>query len=296
MLAAEYILIDISLISCSPSCTNITELWNIPSAFYLYPATVPGNSNTDYQHSRKPWTLAVIFMGRRFSDITLYTPSPHAVGTPEYWEETALQNFVSDLYVQKNNGYKPPNTTRINIQPAYHGVWNRTWKDGSLVDIAPFYSHDEYSSLDKKGKYKYILNLIQTATLQLSDEYKWDRSVFEKAYKEVINCEFEFRVDYPKKMSRDRKKVGQVVIEKTEKVTTLNLLFTIGSDMKKVTLFENRNWFWYDIAYELAKNSKWLDNNTFGVYSKKIDRFGYYSLLDDVVIGKLDFKEDEFIL
>ncbi len=35
MLAAEYILIDISLISYSPSITNITELWNIPSAFYL---------------------------------------------------------------------------------------------------------------------------------------------------------------------------------------------------------------------------------------------------------------------
>ena len=35
MLASEYILIDISLISCSPSFTNITELWNIPSAFYL---------------------------------------------------------------------------------------------------------------------------------------------------------------------------------------------------------------------------------------------------------------------
>jgi hypothetical protein len=60
MLAAEYILIDISLISCSPSCTNITELWNIPSAFYLWSATVPGWSNTEYQHSRKPWTLGAI--------------------------------------------------------------------------------------------------------------------------------------------------------------------------------------------------------------------------------------------
>ena len=54
MLAAEYILIDISLLSCSPNWTNITELWNMPSAFYLYSATVPGWSNTDYQHSRKP--------------------------------------------------------------------------------------------------------------------------------------------------------------------------------------------------------------------------------------------------
>jgi len=57
MLASEHILIDITLISCNPNFTNITELWNIPSAFYLYPATVPGDRNTEYQHSRKPWTL-----------------------------------------------------------------------------------------------------------------------------------------------------------------------------------------------------------------------------------------------
>ena len=35
MLASEHIRIDISLIGCSPNFTNITELWNIPSAFYL---------------------------------------------------------------------------------------------------------------------------------------------------------------------------------------------------------------------------------------------------------------------
>src|SRR4051812_3443242 len=110
-------------------------------------------------------------MGTPFSDITLYTPSPHEVGTPEYWEETCLQNFVSDLYVQKMNGYKPPKTTRITIQPAFQEAWNRTWKNGSIVDIAPYYNYNEYASLDKKGKYKYILDLIQRATLQLSKEY-----------------------------------------------------------------------------------------------------------------------------
>ena len=235
-------------------------------------------------------------MGVPFSDITLYTPIPHTVGTPEYIEETSRQNFISDLYVQKMYGYKPPKTSRITIQPAYHDVWNRTWKNGSIVAIAPFYNHEEYASLDKYGKYKYILDLIQIATLQLSDEYQWDRAVFEKAYKEIIESNFEFIIIYPAKMSRDKKKVGQVVIEKTERITTLNLLFTTGTDVKKVKLFDNRNWFWYDIAYEMAKNSKWLDNDSFGVYSKKSDRFGYYSLHDDVIIGKLDFNENEFIL
>lgn len=235
-------------------------------------------------------------MGRPFSDITLYITTPHSTGTAEYWKETSLKNFVSDLYVQKMNGYKPPKTTRITIQPAYHGIWNRTWKNGSIVAIAPFFSYDEFVSLDKKGKYRYILDIIQVSTLQLSEEYLWDRAVFDKAYKEIIDADFEFRVTYPPKMSRDKKKVGQVVIEKTEKITTLNLLFTIDNNTKKVKLFENRNWFWYDIAYEIGRNSKWLDNNTFGVYSKKTDKFGYYSLLDDVIIGKLDIRENEFII
>lgn len=52
-------------------------------------------------------------MGAIFSDITLYTPTPHIVGTPEFQEETALHNFVSDLYLQKMNGYKPPNKQQL---------------------------------------------------------------------------------------------------------------------------------------------------------------------------------------
>src|SRR5690606_36719005 len=130
-------------------------------------------------------------MGAPFSDITLYTPTLHPVGTPEYWEDTSLKNFVSDLNVQKMYGYKPPKTSRITIQPAYHNIWNRTWKNGSIVAIALFYSHEEYISLDKKGRYKYILDIIQVATLQLSDEYIWDRAFFEKAYKEIIENDFE---------------------------------------------------------------------------------------------------------
>ena len=82
-------------------------------------------------------------MGAPFSDITLYTPTPYTVGTPEHWEETSLINFVSDLYVQNMNGYKPPKTSRITIQPAYHDIWNKTCKNGSIIAIAPYFSHDE---------------------------------------------------------------------------------------------------------------------------------------------------------
>lgn len=234
-------------------------------------------------------------MGRAFSDITLYTPTSHKPDTPEYWEETSLINFISDLYVQKMYNYKPPKTTRITIQPAFYDVWNRTWKNGSIIAIAPFFSHDEYTLLDRKGKYKYILDIIQTSTLQLSEEYQWDKNVFEKAYREILEIDFEFRIVYPPKMSRDKKKLGQVIVEKTETRTVLNLSLEIGEDIRIVKLFENRNWFWYDIAYEMAKNSRWLDNNCFGVFSKKSDKFGYYSLANKMITGKLDFKGNEII-
>jgi hypothetical protein len=60
MLPEEQILIDISLISCSPGWTNITELWNIISAFYLYHRWFGAENNTEYQHSRKLWRLSAI--------------------------------------------------------------------------------------------------------------------------------------------------------------------------------------------------------------------------------------------
>ena len=233
-------------------------------------------------------------MGAAFSDITIYAQSLFAEGTAEFAKDGALKNYISDLYTQKMNGYKPPGITRITIHPGYHGDWNRTWKRGSIVAIAPYFNAEEYTVSDKMGKYRSILDLIQVSTLQLSEEYQWDKTVFENAYQEIIRANYEFIKEYPVKMSRDKKKYARVQVEKTETTTRLNLIFTINGIEKKVQLFEKRNWYWYNSVYELAKHSKWLDKHTFGVYSKQSDRFGYYSLLDDVIIGKLDFNKNDF--
>jgi hypothetical protein len=88
-------------------------------------------------------------MGAPFSDISLYLPTPHSVGTSEYDEEMSIENFVNDLYVSKMNGYKPPKTSRITLQPAYHKIWNRTWKNGSIVTIAPYYNYENMHRLTK---------------------------------------------------------------------------------------------------------------------------------------------------
>lgn len=238
-------------------------------------------------------------MGAPFTDITIYSPTPYTVGTPEYWEETSLINFVSDFYVQNMNGYKPPKTSRITIQPAYHDIWNRTWKNGSIVAIAPFFSHDEFSSLNKSGKYKYILDLIQTATMQLSDEYKWDKEVFETAYKKTLDSNFNFRIEYPSKQSKDRKKSGVFVITKTETTTSAYVDININGTTTTKKLFDKKNSWWYDCIYYLARHNKWFDNDRFGFgFGKgKIDI--WYSLDKNAVelydngqqVTEIDFRK-----
>lgn len=212
-------------------------------------------------------------MGAPFRDITLYTPTPYSTGTAEYIEETSLINFVSDLYLQNMNGYKPPKTTRITIQPGYHQIWDRTWKTDSIVSIAPFFSHEEFSSLDKHGKYKYILDIIQTSTIQLSEEYGWDKTVFENAYKKTLESDFKFRIEYPTKQSKDKKKKGVLVITKNETVTSVYVEIYVDGSIITQKLFDKKNWWWYDCVYKLARYSRWFDTDRFGIsYGKgKID-------------------------
>ncbi len=208
-------------------------------------------------------------MGFPFTDITLYTQTAGTVGTPEYIEQVSLQNFVSDLYVQNMYGYKPPKTSRITIQPAFHEIWNRTWKTGSIVAIAPFFSLDTYLNFDKRGKLKYTLDLIQSATLPLSEEYGWDKTVFENAYKNVLESDFVFKINCQTKQSRDKKKVANLVIEKTETLTSVYINIQTGSSSIKRKLFDKKNQWWYDCIYILARHTKWFDKENFGIdYSK----------------------------
>src|SRR3954463_16326363 len=111
-------------------------------------------------------------MSTPFSDITLYAETQYANYTPEYLEESALQNYISDLYISKMHGYKPPNTTRVSINPSYYKIWNRTWTNGSIKFIAPEFIYEKYLNLDKRGKYHYFLDIIHTSMIQLSEEYK----------------------------------------------------------------------------------------------------------------------------
>jgi hypothetical protein len=127
--------------------------------------------------------------------------------------------------------------------------------------------------LDRFGKYKYILDLIQTATLQLCDEYHWDRNVFEKAYKEITESDFVFKINYPKKLSRDKNKLANLSIEKTETVTSVFVSIETTDSIVTAKLFDKKNIWWHDCVYKLARHNKWLDKYRFGIAygSGKID-------------------------
>jgi hypothetical protein len=223
-------------------------------------------------------------MATPFSDITLYSPTPHRTGTEGYWEDRSLENFVSDLYVQKMNGYKPPGVTRITIQPGYYGTWDRTWKNGSIVAIATYFNYEDYAKQDIKGRYKYILDVIQNATIALSEEYGWDKSVFENAYSQVIECDFRFRMETIAKQSRDRKKKAKLVIEKTEVRTSLYIMVEHNGTTIIRKLFDKKNMWWYDPVYILARHAKWFDNDRFGISYRKEHIEAWYSIEKDAVM------------
>lgn len=243
--------------------------------------------------------LAAIFMGAPFSDITLYTPTSYKNDTPVYWEQTSLQNFISDLYVQKMYGYKPPKTSRVSVQPAFHGIWNKPWKFGSIANVAPYFNFNDFNVLDKNGKYHYILDLIQRAMFELSDEYNWDKTVFDKAYNEVIKSDFKFKIDYPLKQSRDKKKKAKLFIEKNETITSVLINIEANSLTQMIKLFDKKNIWWYDCVYLLARHNKWFDTDKFGIgYGKgKID--AWYSIDKNEVflfengnqVTEIDFKK-----
>lgn len=222
-------------------------------------------------------------MGASFSDITLYMPTAHEHGSDEYIRETRLNNFVSDLYVRHMNGYKPPRATRITIQPAYFETWDRTWKNGSLFSIAPYFDLERFGKLDKAGKCMYVLEIIHESCVTLSLEHGWNRSIFENAYARVLNDDFRFHFEYPQKKSRDRKKTAKLIMSKDEFFTTVSVRIEMEDRSIQKALFNKENEYWYDAAYILTKHGSWLDNLRFGIRHKPWDFEIWYSLEKDEV-------------
>jgi hypothetical protein len=228
------------------------------------------------------------------TDITIYYDGLKIPTLPEDADFSNKKNYICDFYHRMLKGYKPPKTGRICIHIDKQLKWEEPNYFGAICSIANTIDEDKYLSLQLWEKYKYILDIVHTSCLTLAKTYDWNTSIFENAYEQVQQSNFEFRIDYPQKKSRDKKATAYVQVEKTEKISSLYLVFISAGKTKKVKVIEKKNWYWYDSIYRLAERSKWLDLSTFGVYQKDNRQFVYYSLLNDVVIGKIEYGETDF--
>jgi hypothetical protein len=228
------------------------------------------------------------------SDITIYYDGLKIPSLPKDADFSNKKNYICDFYHKMLNGYKPPKTGRICIHIANEKRWDEPNYFGAICSISNIIDEDKYISLSQIDKYKYILDIVHQSCLTLAKFYKWDIHVFQNAFDTIYKLDFKFTLDYPQKKSKDKKTLAHVHIEKTETTSSLYLIFVTGETNKKVKLFEKQNWFWYDSVYKFAANSKWLDKVTFGVHSKNNSRFAYYSTLDDIMIGKIEFGETDF--
>ncbi|CAN5768320.1 hypothetical protein BH10BAC2_BH10BAC2_31180 [soil metagenome] len=89
------------------------------------------------------------------------------------------------------------------------------------------------------------------------------KMVFENAYNEILKNDFKFKIDYPSKFSKDRKKTANISLEKTTTTTTVFVQLSVDGNSYSVKLFDKKNWWMFDSVYVLVKGNKWFDNDRF---------------------------------
>lgn len=229
-------------------------------------------------------------MGQPLYDITIYYNGTTIKDAPEDWEFRKTVNYISDFYHNFLNGYKPPKTSRIALHLGPNISMAEPRYFGSICIYDKIIDEEKYLCLSKQGKYKYILDLLYLATLELSDAYGWDKSIFINSYDHIISSQFKFERLYPEKKSRDRKSTGQVLLTKNEDKSIISIQILSDGKIINKTLIEKKNWFWYDSIYEYSKTCKWLDNTKFGV--KEYERQCYYSVQEDNIFSDLLTEND----
>lgn len=226
-------------------------------------------------------------MGFPLTDITIYYYGKVIKMPPADYDFRYTANYVSDYYFASLNGYKPPKTSRITIMLRTNLEKRNPGYFGSICGTQTNFDEQKYLSLSKFEKYKYLLELIHEPIMELADSYNWDKTVFENAYKKLLETDFKFEKYYPEKKSRDRKIICQPLVTKTQEKSILHLVISRGSDKYNKVLLEKGNGFWYDGIYYFAKKCKWIDKSTFG-FNWDGD-YCYYSINDDKIDTNINF-------
>jgi hypothetical protein len=228
-------------------------------------------------------------MGAILSDITIYYNGSQIKDAPEDWEFRRTLNFIADFYHNNLNGYKPIKTSRICIFFGTIKYLNKPGYFGSICSYYTIFDENKYLRLRKKEQYIYVLELLHTTIMEISIHLGWDNEIFESSYRQIIQNDFKFEKLYQEKISRDKKKIVQVKLTKTEDKSIITIINKSNNLSLNYILVEKKNWFWYDIIYSYAKNCKWLDNDSFGI--KDGNDKCYYSFSQNKVINnKIDFE------
>jgi hypothetical protein len=229
-------------------------------------------------------------MGAPLQDITIYYDGDLIKDTSYDWDFSRTVNYITDFYHNELNGYKPSKTGRICIHLSAINRHERPDYFGAICNYYSQIDEHKYVNLSKQEKYRYILDLLHSAISKLAEIYFWDKEIFDNAYKQIIESGYKFEKYYPEKKSPNKKRVGQIILEKTEDRSVLYALLTGTETSKREVLLEKRNWYWYDSVYKLAKSCKWFDDSSFGIY--KGEKNCYYSIEDDKVKSDLIFGEN----
>ena len=209
----------------------------------------------------------------------------------EFGSETM---FVCELFHDSMNNYKPPHTARICLNVTLKKQPPNPSYFGSICHSAHYFDKDKFVVLDKIGKYQFILDYIYSATMKLADELNWNKEVFMDAYNLVKENGFIFKKEYPAKFSRDKKKKGQAILQKTELRSILNL-HIFGTDINdEIILFDKINSYPLDFSNKIAKQCKWIDNDKFGYQDLKSKLTIHYNCVTKKRFRNLKFWEEDY--
>lgn len=211
-------------------------------------------------------------------DITVYYYGSKIKDAPEDWTFRNTINYISDYYHNSLEGYKPPKTGRICISIEDEITTLEPNYFGAICTVYTTMNEETYLKLNKPEQYKYLLDLIHDVLLRTAGQLNWNKTVFESAYRKVMNSNFQFERAYDQKKSRDQKKIATAILHKTEDRAIIKVKIEADGTVNEVTILDKKNWFWYDSSYKIAKACKWIDKDTFGYSPKNSDKYAFYSL------------------
>ena len=127
--------------------------------------------------------------------------------------------FISMYYLEKLRKHKFIKCWRINIDVDIQvRPYTIRGKNAGVCDVFLFYDVEHYCSLPTEDeKNLTIVNLFHQAFMELTDEFGWDKSVFEQIKCELIDSHFKVELKSKKFQNSPKEKVLAQFVKLIEK-------------------------------------------------------------------------------